>query len=69
MRGGDRFFTIQECDRCGGSLASRIMSWFNKDVLCMGCHDKEREIRKQLPDYGKDHEGCGYIPEVSNAKQ
>ena len=64
--GEDRFFSVHACDRCGASLASRILSWFTQDVICMACSDKEREIRKALPNNGESHEGCGYIPEVSN---
>jgi len=62
----DRFFTAQNCDRCGGSLSVRILSWFNSDVLCMNCHEKESAIRQRLREQGKDdrkYEGCGYIPD------
>lgn len=62
--GDDRFFKVHSCDRCGAALASRILSWFTQDVICMTCSDKEREIRKALPDMGRSHEGCGYLPEV-----
>ena len=46
----DRFFEVENCDRCGRSLnGCRIMSMYNKDVLCMDCKDKE----KQREDYRK----------------
>ena len=61
---GDLFFDSKECMRCSKPLASRILSWFNSDVICMTCCDKEREVRKALPDHGKNYEGCGYIPEI-----
>ncbi len=61
---GDDFFTREKCSRCGVRLTVRIMSWFNNDTLCLKCSDKEKEIRKQLPSFGKDYEGCGFIPEV-----
>ena len=40
----DRFFEVQNCDRCGKPLnGCRIMSMYNKDVLCMDCKDKETQ--------------------------
>ena len=34
----DRFFEVENCDRCGKPLnGCRIMSMYNKDVLCMDC--------------------------------
>ena len=53
----DRFFEVENCDRCGKMLnGCRIMSMYNQDVLCMDCKDKET----QREDYSKaveaDHE-------------
>lgn len=46
----DKFFTQENCDRCGGSLKKgRIMSMYNKDCICMECKKKERERK----DYDK----------------
>lgn len=45
----DLFFTKKHCDRCGADLTVRIMSMYNKDVICMSCKEKER----QRADYGK----------------
>ena len=46
----DRFFEVQNCDRCGKLLnGCRIMSMYNQDVLCMDCKDKET----QREDYSK----------------
>lgn len=40
----DRFFTQENCDRCGGSLdGGRIMSMFNTDCICMDCKRKETQ--------------------------
>lgn len=53
----NRFFKVNKCDRCGGSLdKGRIMSMYNEDVICMECKDKETG----RPDYkdavAADHE-------------
>lgn len=46
----DRFFTQQNCDRCGKTLKNgRIMSMFNTDCICIDCKEKE----KQHKDYSK----------------
>lgn len=38
----DKFFTQENCDRCGKSLKDgRIMSMFNKECICMDCKKKE----------------------------
>jgi len=63
----DKFFTQENCDRCGKKLTARIMSWFNKDTICLECSAKEDELKQQLKDAGKnpsDYEGCGYIPKM-----
>ena len=61
---GPEFFTQKTCDRCGGPLPVRTMSWFTDETICGNCSKKEREIRDKLPNQGRDREGCGYIPEV-----
>ena len=60
----DPFFSKPACDRCGGGLAVRIMSWFNKDTICMDCSAKEGEIKKALRAKGIEGamEGCGFVP-------
>lgn len=46
----DRFFEVENCDRCGKPLnGCRIMSMYNQDALCMDCKDKET----QREDYSK----------------
>ena len=60
----NRFFYQENCDRCHAKLTSRIMSWFTTETLCHECSMKESEIKKSLPNYGRNHEGCGYIPEI-----
>ncbi len=35
------FFDKTHCDRCGNRLASRIMSVFNTDTICMDCKRRE----------------------------
>jgi reverse gyrase len=47
----------ENCDRCGGSLAKgRIMSMYNKDIICDNCKDEEmkRDDYKEACD--ADHE-------------
>lgn len=63
---GDRFFEQKECDRCGGGLAVRIMSWFTRQTICMECSLKEETIKAKLREMGETgaREGCGYIPQV-----
>ena len=37
----DRFFEVENCDRCGKPLnGCRIQSMYNHEVLCMDCKDK-----------------------------
>lgn len=38
-----------KCHRCGIPTGATIMSMFNTDILCMGCHGREREH----PDFAK----------------
>ena len=61
----DTFFSQKICDRCPKPLDVRTMSWFNSDVICMDCSDKETVIKKQLRDKGITGamEGCGYVPD------
>lgn len=68
------FFDSKICDRCGiefknrtdknGLGSARTMSWFNKQTICTVCSADEKEIKKQLPNGGSNHEGCGFIPDV-----
>jgi predicted nucleic acid-binding Zn ribbon protein len=59
----DKFFTKDNCDRCGRSLKyGRTMSWFTEQTICMECSQKESELRKALNNNGIDYEGCGWIP-------
>jgi hypothetical protein len=38
----DKFFTQENCDRCGESLKDgRIMSMYNTQCICMECKKKE----------------------------
>ena len=67
----DNFFTLHECQRCQSDLISRIQSWFTEEVICMNCHDKELELRKQIRAMGvndNNFEGCGYVPKVGEEK-
>lgn len=44
----DKFFTQQNCDRCGKPLTNgRIMSMLNTECICMECKEAERK----LPEY------------------
>ena len=58
----DPFFNQKKCSRCPAKLRVRTRSWFNNDTICMDCYFKEKAIRKQLPNKGRDHECCGYVP-------
>jgi hypothetical protein len=40
------------------------MSWFNEQTICTWCSEREKEIKKKLPNGGANHEGCGFIPDV-----
>ena len=62
----DKFFTQSNCDRCGEHLVTRTMSWFNNETICVEkCGEAEKELRAKLPNSGRNHEGCGYIPNVA----
>ena len=63
----DEFFRKQRCDRCGGSLRVRTMSWFTQETICGDCSTKELQLRKTMRKQGDDpdkYEGCGYIPKL-----
>lgn len=59
--------TATSCDRCGGELKARTMSWFTEDTICMDCSNKEQVIKRALRDKGDSSamEGCGYVPRVN----
>jgi len=61
----DKFFGKTKCDRCGKDLKGFTMSWFTEEAICIDCSEKETQIKKKLPEGGKDYEGCGYLPEIS----
>jgi len=66
----EEFFTQKHCDRCGGELTARIMSWFTNDTICLDCSVAEDAIKTKMRERGMDpagYEGCGYIPDVSGA--
>ena len=63
----DKFFKQQRCDRCGGSLRVRTMSWFTQETICGDCGTKELKLRKELRERGQNPdllEGCGYVPKL-----
>lgn len=63
----DRFFDLERCERCGGDLKIRTMSWFTDQTICLKCSDKETEIKKKLREAGLNpdqYEGIGYVPKV-----
>ena len=61
----DSFFNQRNCDRCGGELRSRIMSWFTNETICISCANKESDMKSKLRELGRgDMEGCGYIPKM-----
>jgi len=66
-RRADKFFAQTHCDRCSKPLDSfRIMSWFNEQILCPECNDREKKVRKAIGESGDNtsYEGCGYVPEI-----
>jgi len=64
-----KFFTQENCDRCGKTLNVRTMSWFTDETICMDCSAKEDEIKKTLPDNGQSLEGCGYLPSIQKPEE
>ena len=63
----DTFFANKPCDRCGGDLQVRTMSWFTEETICIDCMRKETEIKEALKAQGKDprdYEGCGHVPKI-----
>lgn len=65
----DTFFTQTNCDRCHAPLKGRIMSWFTDETICIEkCSKEEQELKAKLPNGGREHEGCGYIPEVTSTE-
>ncbi len=64
----DTFFTQDNCDRCGGRLTARTMSWFNDQTICLACSRKEDEIKRALKDPSR-FEGCGFVPMVDPENQ
>lgn len=64
----DEFFSKTKCDRCGGSLSIRTMSWFNDDTICLECSNKEDVLKRQMLNAGHNpdsYEGCDYIPDLT----
>ena len=61
----DNFLKQETCERCGAELKSRIMSWFTTETICIDrCWKSEQEIKYNLPNRGRNHEGCGFVPEL-----
>ena len=55
----------ETCERCGIELKGRIISWFTTEVICIEkCWTEEQEIKSNLPNRGRNHEGCGFMPEL-----
>lgn len=63
----DKFFEVENCDRCGAKLVVRTMSWFTDETICLVCSDKEDKIKHKLRAQGKNpssFEGCGSVPRI-----
>lgn len=61
-----RFFQAVKCDRCGGSLRTRAVSFFNWDIICKECIYLEDEAKAKLAGEGIDVKAldqCGAVPE------
>jgi hypothetical protein len=68
----DKFFSQENCDRCGNDLSVRTMSWFNRETICLHCAEKESRIKVLLKHLGEDieaYEGCGTIPDVKELER
>ena len=67
----DEFFAKTKCDRCGGELTVRTMSWFTTEAICMDCSDTEKVIKEKLREMGIKGamEGCGYIPKPEEIRK
>jgi len=53
----DKFFTQEECDRCGKSLESgRIMSIYNTQCICIECKKKEMQRKDYKDAVNAEHE-------------
>ena len=66
-RSGGLFFEKSNCERCGGSLEGRIMSWFTEETICLKCSEKEDKVKEKMRKIGMnpdDYEGLGYIPRL-----
>ena len=66
------FFGRTECERCGGDLKVRTMSWFTLETICGSCMEKERTIRHRMYELGinpDDYEGCGTVPELGKLEK
>jgi len=68
----DTFLTQTICSRCPNELKVRKLSWFNDDVLCPDCIEKEQELKRELRKNKIDTnklEGCGYIPSLKSEQK
>lgn len=55
----DNFFSIKNCECCGGGLSTRTTSWFSEKTICGDCSKEETELKtKLLEKHGQDFEGC-----------
>ena len=66
----DRFFEVENCDRCGKPLnGCRIQSMYNHEVLCMDCKEKEtqREDYRQPSKPTMRRSGAGTITSLGSA--
>lgn len=60
----NNFFEKENCDRCGGDLKVRTLSWFNTDVICGNCSMWEEVIIDKCGENKSDLESIGHIPSV-----
>ncbi len=49
---------MRTCDRCQVKTLSTIMSFFNQDVLCMDCKDKEKAHPRYAEAVKAEFEAC-----------
>ena len=65
------FYHCTECERCGGSILTRTISFYTYQTICMECSEREAELRQKMRERGvnpNQYEGCGYMPQIEDGK-
>ena len=62
----DELLRHDQCDRCGGYMSSRAMSYFTEEFICMDCLQGEHMLVAELRLLDVDIArlaSCGYLPD------